>query len=181
MGLGLLGLAAAAALLGLGELRAADEKGTVVEIDGLKSRTPAAWVEEKPTTKLRLKQFKLPKVGEDKEDAQLLVIYLEGSGGSAEDNVNRWKDQFIPPKGKSIDEVAKVEKLQVSGVPAVYVDIQGTYKGQAFEKAPPKPDYRMLAVYWGSKKGPYFIRLTGPAKTVEHHKKGFDEWLKGFK
>src|SRR5262249_6614127 len=149
MGSGLLGLAAVVGLLCLSELRAADEKGTVVEIDGLKSRTPAAWVEEKPTTKLRLKQFKLPKVGEDKEDAQLLVIYLDGQGGSAEENVKRWKGQFAPPAGKSIDDVSKVEDLTVSGVKATYVDVQGTYTPPPFEKLPPKKDYRMLAVYWG--------------------------------
>jgi hypothetical protein len=39
----------------------------------------------------------------------------------------------------------------------------------------------MLAVYWDSKGGPYFFRLVGPARTVEHYKKGFDEWLMGFK
>src|SRR5262245_6377178 len=69
-------------------------KGTVVEIDGLKSTTPAEWVEETPTTKLRFKQFRLPKVGEDKEDAMMLVIYLDGQGGSSDENVKRWKGMF---------------------------------------------------------------------------------------
>src|SRR5262249_30910868 len=98
-----------------------------------------------------------------------------------EENVKRWKGQFAPPAGKSIDDVSKVEDLTVSGVKATYVDVQGTYTPPPFEKLPPKKDYRMLAVYWGSKNGPYFIRLTGPAKTVEHYKKSFDEWVKGFK
>ncbi|HXG09577.1 MAG TPA: hypothetical protein VNK04_07290 [Gemmataceae bacterium] len=178
----LLGFAALAAALGLAEAKAgADDKGTVVEIDGLKSRAPAEWQEEKPTTKFRLKQFRLPKVGEDKEDAVLLVIHLEGQGGSAEENVTRWKGMFIPPPGKSIDEASEVKKLKVSGVPVTYVDVRGTYKGAPFEKLPPKSDFRMLAVYWDSKGGPYFFRLVGPARTVEHYKKGFDEWLMGFK
>jgi hypothetical protein len=175
--------AALALALGGVESRAgADDKGTVIEVDGLKSTTPAQWVEEKPTNTFRLKQFKLPKVGEDKEDALMLVISLGGgSGGSAEDNVKRYKAMFTPPAGKSIDDVAKVETLKVSGITATYLDVHGTYTAPPFEKMPPKKDYRMLAVYWDSKTGPYFFRIVGPAKTVEHYKKGFDDWVKGFK
>ena len=38
----------------------------------------------------------------------------------------------------------------------------------------------MVAIYFEGN-DPYQIRLTGPAATVEHYKKGFDEWVKGFK
>lgn len=179
----LLSLAALAGFWWLAGIEAGgqDNKGTVVEIDGLKSTTPANWIEEKPTSNLRLKQFKVPKVGDDKEDALMLVIYLDGQGGSVEENVKRWKGLFKPPADKDIDAVTKVETLKVSGVTATYVDVHGTYVAPAFEKQPPKPDSRMLAVYWDSKKGPYFFRLVGPAKTVAENKKGFDEWVKGFK
>jgi hypothetical protein len=165
--------------------RAEDKKGTVVTIDGLKSTTPAVWKVEKPpkeSKKFRLHQFRVPKAGDDKEDALMLVIYLgEGSGGTAKDNVERWKGLFTPPKGKDIDDVTKVEKMKVSSVEVTYVDVRGTYNGAPFEKAKPKPNYRMLAVYFDSKTGPYFFRMVGPAKTVAEHKKGFDEWLKAFK
>jgi hypothetical protein len=160
---------------------AQDGKGIVVEIDGLKSRTPPEWKEEKPTSNLRLKQFALPKVGDDKEDALMLILHLEGQGGGVEENVKRWKDMFRPPMGKTIDQASEVKTLTVNGVTATYVDVQGTYTAPPFEKAPPKPDFRLLAVYWNSKKGPYFFRLIGPARTVEHYKKGFDEWVQGFK
>jgi hypothetical protein len=39
----------------------------------------------------------------------------------------------------------------------------------------------MLAIYFDGPKDLYQIKLTGPAKTVEAYKKGFDEWLKNFK
>jgi hypothetical protein len=39
----------------------------------------------------------------------------------------------------------------------------------------------MLAVQFEGPDNPYHIKLTGPAKTVDEAKKGFDEWLKGFK
>lgn len=180
----LLGLGVLAVALGSAESQADDkkaDKGTVVEIDGLKSTTPASWVEEKPANRFRVKQFKLPKVGEDKEDAVMLVMHLEGAGGNAEENVKRWKGMFTAPQGKSIDDVAKVTTFKVGNVPATYVDVAGTYTAPPFEKLPPKKDYRMLAVFWDSKTGPYFFRIVGPAKTVESYQKGFDEWVKGFK
>jgi hypothetical protein len=166
---------------------ASDGQGVVVSIDGLQSRTPADWVEEKPTSNLRFKQFRLPPAGNDKDKAELIIFFFgPGQGGSAEENIKRWKGFFAPPAGKKIDEVAKVESMKVSSVDVTYLDVHGTY----LQKFPPndpnakvtrRPNYRMLGVVFESKMGPYFIRLVGPADTVAHYRKGFDEWLKAFK
>jgi hypothetical protein len=161
-------------------------KGTVVDLDGLKSRTPANWVVEKPANKLRFAQFRVPKVGDDKNDTEMIIFHLAGQGGGVDANVKRWKEMFFPPRGKTLDDVAKVENLKVGDVAATYLDVHGTYK---YKKAPfvpdsqaeLRPDYRMLAVYFNSKNGPYFFRLVGPAATVAQNKKGFDDWLKNFK
>lgn len=165
---------------------AADKTGTVVELDGLKSTAPADWVKERPTSNLRVAQFKIPKVEGDPRDAELIIFYFQGQGGSVADNLKRWKGMFLPPEGKSIDDVAKVEKMKAGAVPIVYLDISGTYKYKRAPMVPDaqaelRPDHRMLSVYFDSKDGPYFIRLVGPAKTVAHHKKAFDDWLKAFK
>src|SRR5262249_39847790 len=152
--------------------RAAEKKGTKVTIDGLSSVAPAEWKQEKPpeiSRKFRFKQFRLPKVEEDKQDAELIIFYFgEGAGGSAAENVKRWKGFFNPPKGKKIDDVAKVTKFKAGKVPVTYLDISGTYK---YKKAPfvpdskaeLRPDHRMLGVVFESPKGPYFFRLVGPA------------------
>ena len=161
-------------------------KGTVVEIDDLKSQAPADWESVKTTDDMRVYQFRIPPVKGDKRDADLVIFYFGGQGGTPADNVKRWKAMFDPPRGKTIDDVSKVTKMKVGSVDVTYLDVHGTYK----EKFPPfapnakvteRPDYRMLAVVFESPKGPYFFRLVGPAKTVGEHKKGFDEWLKGFK
>src|SRR5205823_400551 len=157
-----------------------DSKGVLVTIDGLKSRAPADWVEEDPTSRFRVKQFRLPAVRDDKDNAEVVIFYFgEGSGGSLADNVKRWKGQFIPPEGKKIDDVAKTEKKKIHGVAATYFDIKGTYlfKERPFDpnsETSRRPNYRMIKVYFESKKGPYFFSLIGPADTVGHYKKGFD-------
>jgi hypothetical protein len=184
----LLGLALA---WGLGENRAADKKeGTKVTLDGLSSVAPGDWKEEQPSAaarRFRKKQFRLPKAENDKYDAEVVIFYFgEGAGGSAKDNIKRWKGMFNPPKGKKIDDVAKVEKMKVGDVAVTYLDVHGTYK---FKKAPfvpdsqaeLRPDSRMIGVIFESPKGPYYFRLVGPARTVAHYKKGFDQFLKGFK
>ncbi len=163
-----------------------NDKGTVVTLDGLKSRTPASWKKFPPANRMRAYQFQVPRADGDKTDADLVIFFFgTGSGGSAEDNLKRWKSQFRPPQGKTIEQASQVDKLKVGAVNLTYLDIQGTY----LEKFPPfdpnakiitRKNYRSLSVYFDSPNGPYFIRLTGPAKTVDQHKKGFDGWLKAF-
>src|SRR4051794_13189153 len=99
------GLALGAVLLVLGcssvpaeDRKADDKKGVVVDLDGLKNAVPGSWKEEAPANKMRYMQFKLPKVGDDKEDAELIIF--KGLGGQAKDNINRWKGMFVLPAGE---------------------------------------------------------------------------------
>jgi hypothetical protein len=160
------------------------DKGAVVDLDGIKSQAPAEWKEEAPANRMRFMQFRLPKKGDDKEDAELIIF--KGLGGGSKANIDRWKGQFVPPEGKKIDDVAEVKEIKIGDRPASYLDIQGTYlfNPQPFNprsKPERKPNYRMLAIYFDGPKDPYQIKLTGPAKTVEAYKAGFDEWMKNFK
>lgn len=165
----------------------ADDKGKLTEIDGLKSRTPDGWKEKEVTAQNRVYHFILPKEKDDKHDAELIVFFFgPGGGGGVKGNIERWKGMIAAPEGKKIDDVAKVEELKVGDVKATVVDATGTYtyKMRPFdpnEKGEKRENQRLIGVVFESPKGPYFIRLVGPAKTVEAHKKGFDEWLKNFK
>lgn len=177
------GLVGWLALAGTPTARAQDK--ATVELDGLKSRAPAAWKDEEPPEKyraMRLKQFRVPKEEGDAQDAEVVINFFgKGGGGGLEANLGRWKGMIKPPAGKSADEAFKVEKLKVGDVDVTLLDAEGTYLGAPFEKAQPKSDYRMVRVYFDSKNGPYFISLTGPAKTVGKQKAAFVEWLKNFK
>jgi hypothetical protein len=175
------------ALVLIAKVSAADTKGTEVEFDGLKSTTPAEWKPEevKPALgKLRILQFNVPKVKDDAKDAEVAIF--KGIGGSNKDNIERWKGQFIPPEGKSIDDVAKLTEFKVGDVKVTYLDVSGTFKSKfpPFDpnaKEEKLPNYRMLGVIFDGPKDIYHIKFTGPAATVEANKKGFEEWVKGFK
>src|SRR5262249_4039389 len=114
-----------------------------------------------------------------------LVIYFfgKGGGGGLEANVERWKKQITPPDGKKIDDVMKRDSFKVGEVRVTVVDLQGTYQSPQLpnQKSEKIANARMVGVVFDSQNGPYFFKLVGPAKTIESHKKGFDEWLKNFK
>jgi hypothetical protein len=164
--------------------RAAEGKGAVVDFDGLKSAAPSSWKEEAPSSRMRLGQFRLPAAKGDEHDAEIVIF--KNAGGSARDNVARWKGMFTPPEGKSIDDVSKVEEIKIAGRPATLLDVHGTYlfKQRPFDpadKGEKRPDYRMVGIQFEGPMNLYHIRLVGPAKTVNEYKSGFDEWVKNFK
>lgn len=173
------------AVLGTETSNAQDNKDRVFVIDGLKGQIPADWVVEKPANRLRYLQFRLPKVEGDAVDAELVVS--KSIGGSPEANVKRWKDQFMPPAGKTVDDISKVTEFKMGKAKeALYLDIAGTYlfKAAPFDpnsKVEPRPNFRMIGVHYEGVDDPYHFKLVGPAKTVEKHKKGFDDWIKGLK
>ena len=152
-----------------------------VEMDGLKSKTPDNWKAGKTTSPMQKAVFVLPKADGDPEDASVIIYFFGvGGGGSLEANIDRWKKQFNAPAGDN----AKVDKSKVGDVDVTTVDVAGTYRftvRPGDENVTEKPNFRMVGVYFGSKNGPYYIKFVGPAKTVERHKKDFDEWLKNFK
>ena len=151
-----------------------------VEIAGMKSKVPDTWKQEEPTSTMRLTQFKLPKAEGDPEDAQLIIFYFKGGSGSAEDNLKRQLAKFA---GKP--EV-KLDKIKVGTREAPYQDVTVTYmaKDRPFDpaaKVTEKKDYRQLYVPLVTDQGDFYPTLIGPAKTVEKHKKSFEEFLKNFK
>lgn len=172
-------------LVGLNVLQAGDP---IIELGGLKSKAPAGWSMQNPSNKLRMYQAVVKKVEGDKEDAELVVFFFgAGGGGGTEENIKRWKGQFLPPDGKTIDEASKLEKYKVgTAADVVVLDISGTfkYKNPPFSptaKEERKENFRRFNAIFDTDKGAYFITLTGPAKTMQKNKDVFDSWVKSFK
>lgn len=181
----MLALIAAAAAAGVA---AADDKGTAVELAGMKSAAPATWKEKAlPPGSMRLTQFTVPKAAGDKEDAEVAVFFFRGGGsGSVEQNLQRQTAKFEPAAGKGKVEETVDKGFKVGPLSATYQDVKGTFLSKFPPFAPDakvtrKPDYRELYVIFETKDGQYYVWLLGPATTVEQNKKGFDEWLKNFK
>lgn len=178
---------AALTVLALTTTLRAENKGVETDLDGLKSRVPESWKQNKTDGRMRVLHFVIPKEKGDKHDGEVLVFFFgKGGGGGVDANITRWKGMIAPPAGKSIDDVSKVEKTKAGEVPVTILDAAGTYthKARPFdpnEKGEKRPDYRLIGIIIESANGPYFVRITGPAKTIEANKKGIDAWVKGMK
>ena len=158
--------AVAATLLSCGAIVAvAEEKGTrEVPVKEIKLTVPKAWKQEEPSNKFRDAQFKINAVEGDKEAADLVVTRF-GGGGIAE-NLKRWESQFAAK-----DRKVRVTQGKCPLGEYLIVDATGTYNkpdGPPMGgKTIPTPGQRMLQVMLMTDgKGPYFLKLTGPEKTV---------------
>jgi hypothetical protein len=151
---------------------------------GLKFTAPEGWVEETPVKPMRKAQFRLPKVAGDPEDAELVVFYFGGGGGGVQMNIDRWIGQFSRPDGSPIGDGAKTTKKDVSGIRIAVVDVSGTYlasSGPMLSEVEKKNDFRMLAAVAESASGPWFFKLTGPAKTIAKWQPSFETFLDSVK
>ena len=148
----------------------------------LKFKVPDGWVPEKPSSNMRVAQYKLAKVEGDSDDAAL-VLYFFGSaqGGSVSDNIDRWVNQMQQADGKPSKEKAKIETLTVNGLKVTTVDVSGTYTAQMTPGSDTKhndSNQRLLAAVVETPKGNYFAELIGPEKTVSHWNQSFTDYIK---
>ena len=107
-----------------------------------------------------------------------------GAGGSVDANINRWMTQFTQKDGKATRDRAKIEKFKVAGQEVHLVDIGGQFKDQRgpFAPATLREDYRMMgAIIVTDKLGQYFVKMTGPQKTITANEKAFKKMIDSLK
>jgi hypothetical protein len=156
--------------------------GAAAAAPALKWTAPAEWTSEKPTSSMRQAQYRLPKADADPEDGELLVFYFQGGGGGVQMNIDRWIGMFNKADGSTADNnSAKTTKKVVNGIPVTIVDVSGTYmagSGAMMGGQPTaKPNFRMLAAVAEHGSGPWFFKLTGPAKTIARWEGSFTKFL----
>jgi hypothetical protein len=150
----------------------------------LRYKAPERWTAEKPTSDMRVAQYKLPKAAGDGEDALLVLYYFgQGQGGTPQANIDRWLNQMKQPDGQPSRERAKMETLTVNGLQVNTVDVTGNYSGGMSPDSAPadnKAIYRLRAAIIDTPKGSYFVKLTGPEKTVGHWDQAYTDYIKSF-
>lgn len=150
----------------------------------LRYKVPEGWTVEKPASDMRLAQYKLPKAAGDGEDALLVVYYFgKGQGGTPEANIERWINQVKQPDGSPSKDRARTETLTVNGLQVNTVDVLGNYSGGMSQDSAPqdsKSIYRLRGAIIDTPKGSYFVKLTGPEKTINHWDQAFNDYIKSF-
>ena len=143
---------------------------------------PAEWQSRPAASTMRVAEFVPPRAAGDSEDADVIVYFFGGTGGSVQANIDRWIGQFKPDPGASATPAP--ETTSVNGLKLTTVAVEGTYIAEVKPGSTErhnKPNFRMRAVVVETPKGPYFIKLTGPAATVRQASASFDQFLKTLK
>jgi hypothetical protein len=150
----------------------------------LRLTPPGGWISETPSSSTRKAQYKLQRAEGDTEDAELVVYYFAGGGGTPQANVDRWIGQFTGPDGKPAS-TAKIAHKTVDGIPLTIVDVSGTYSssmGSMQMGGHPKQGFRLLgAIAEAAGSGPWFVKLTGPERTVGKWQDSFQAFLDSIK
>lgn len=148
----------------------------------LKFTAPSEWIVESPTSDIRKAQYKLPRAQGDSEDAQVVVYYFSGGGGTPQANIERWVGEVTGPDGKPATD-AKISNKKVNGIALTIVDVKGTYASSMgmMQRSQPKTGMRLLGAIAETASGPWFIKLTGPERTVAKWQPSFDAFLASLK
>jgi len=151
---------------------------------GLTYTAPPEWKSVATSSSMRVAQFALPRAPDDANDAELVIYYFGGSGGSVDANIERWIGQMRQPDSRPSNAVAKQSKRTVNGLTVTLVDVSGTYVAEmapGSQQRHDSPNFRLRAAVIETANGPYFIKLTGPARTVAAHEKAFEQFLESVK
>jgi hypothetical protein len=142
-------------------------KTQTVTAGEIKLTVPTTWTQKETSSRFRLAQFSVPKVGVDAEDAEFVVFFFgAGGGGNVDPNIHRWINQFHPQERK-----LKLTSGKCPQGDYVLVDLRGTWNKPIgppiAQKTVELPNARVVSIILTAKdQSNYFLRLTGPEKSV---------------
>ena len=151
---------------------------------GLTFTATDGWKTVPTSSSMRVVQYAVPRAAGDAQDAELVVYYFGGTGGTVEANIERWVAQMQQPDGRPSSAVSKRQSRTVNGMKVTLVDVPGTYVAEVTPGSPQRhnsPNFHLRAAVIETSNGPYFIKLTGPAKTIAASEKAFESFLTSVK
>ena len=140
-------------------------------VAGVTFTSPMGWAKG-PVTAMRLAQFSTTNAG-----GEVQLVFFN-TGGSARDNIDRWKRQI---EGDDSAKGFKEEKKTIADLTVTVVSMEGTYSGMTAlgGAAAPVPDTRFVGAVVEGPGGQIQIRMTGPRDAVRAAQSSFDGMLNG--
>jgi hypothetical protein len=141
---------------------------------------PPAWHTRPAASSMRVAEFVIPRVQADAEDAELIVYYFGTGAGTVDANIDRWIGQMQQPDGTATRDKAKRSSQKVNGLQVTLVDASGTYVAEMRPGATEhfnKPGFRLRAAVVETPRGPYYLKMTGPAATIAAADAAFTAFL----
>jgi hypothetical protein len=131
---------------------------------------PEPWTPVTPSSAMRAAQFLVePPEGAEDPSPGIGAVFTS-IGGGIDENLERWEAQFIDPADRDISRAVAT----INGRTFATLVGRGTFdEGRAMGSTGPKQDYMMLAfIVETNTDRPVFMKLTGPATTLEPHLDG---------
>jgi hypothetical protein len=130
---------------------------------------PAGWQTRPAASVMRIAEFVIPRAQGDSEDGELIVYYFGTGAGTIDANIDRWIGQIQQPDGSPTKDKATRTNQTVNGLKVTMVDAVGTYVAEMRPGGTErynKPGFRLRAAVVETPRGPYYVKMTGPAKTI---------------
>lgn len=148
-----------------------------IEIAGLEMPKPTTWTWQAPTMQFRTLQYSVPAPANSTDAAELIFSQFMGDGGSVQQNIDRWANQFRGADGKAA--TPKTETKTMGDMQVTLVELKGAYMGMG--STGPKENTLQLGAIIVAPGRSVFIRLNGPEKTVEGERASWDKMIAGIK
>ena len=158
--------------------------GKRIGIGSLWAIVPEGWLDKPPSSPMRLAEITIPPSAGDPEAGQISIFFFgPNQGGTVEMNLNRWYGQFEQPGGKDSKAAAHVESLKAGAMDVTFVDLSGTMLPSSMPGSGPQArqeHWKMLSAIIMSPEGPYFVKGTGPEKTMVDNKDKMIKFVTSF-
>jgi len=144
------------------------------QVEGLYLRAPAAWTMLEPTSAMRKAEYSIP--GPGGEGNLILFFFGAGEGGGAQANLDRWIAQMEGANGGPAP--AERSEMTVQNLSIKTVDVTGTLLPSSMSGITEKrPNYKMVASVIEGPGGPWFLKATGPAATIDAQRGAYSAML----
>ncbi len=145
---------------------------TTASFLGLTAPKPATWIWHPPAhPDFTAAEYVVP--GRDGAD-QARVTVFHKIRGSLDSQIARWKTMFRDEQGNDVDPTV-VETFQTNDFTISLVEFRGEYQGPGSPSF--KPDHIFITAMIHTEPTPIFIRLVGPAATVQANREAFMNML----
>ena len=145
------------------------------KIGDLLANVPDSWIGIRPSSSMRLMEFRLGLVT---DDATLAIF--KNIGGSIDENLERWSGQF----GYLLsDSEVNIRAENINGMQVTIISIIGTYTNRMTFSQPtqPKNNYRLLGAIADTRDGLYYFKLTGPNTVITSKIEEFTRFIQSLR
>jgi len=157
----------------------ADDPTQQVKVGGISFEVPKTWKASKPSSSMRLTQFKIEPVEGDKDPAELVLFAFAGGGGTVRANLERWQTQFQDKDGNPPELATDSRKGKNTEV--TFAETSGRYVAALTPGSPErndKTDWRLLGAIVQTPATGYYFKMVGPDKTMKAAKPAIEAMIK---